>query len=122
MIPRLPSFLALRLGLAVMAAGQGASELQRRMAERLPQLDELRARQVVGENNRGYVEVRGEAETGVQRLVAEENGDREAVYELIAHETGSSPETVGRARARQIAAQSRPGVWLQDASGRWYRK
>jgi uncharacterized protein YdbL (DUF1318 family) len=33
-----------------------------------------------------------------------------------------SAEQVGRARARQIAAQSPAGTWLQAESGQWYQK
>jgi uncharacterized protein YdbL (DUF1318 family) len=54
--------------------------------------------------------------------VADENRDREAVYALIAKETGASADSVARARARQIAASSKPGVWVQDAGGAWKRK
>ena len=54
--------------------------------------------------------------------MADENRDREAVYALIAKETGATPDSVGKARAKQIAANSRPGVWVQDAAGTWVRK
>ena len=92
------------------AQAQSARELQARMAQRLPQIDELKAAGALGENNRGYLEVR-EAKDNAAALAADENRDREAVYALIARETGSSAENVGRARAKQIAAQSRSGAW-----------
>ncbi len=103
------------------AQAQSARELQARMAQRLPQIDELKAAGALGENNRGYLEVR-EAKDNAAALAADENRDREAVYALIARETGSSAENVGRARAKQIAAQSRSGVWVQDESGAWRKK
>ena len=51
-------------------------------------------------------------------------GDRETVYAAIAQQQGGgvSAEQVGRARARQIAAQSPAGTWLQAESGQWYQK
>jgi uncharacterized protein YdbL (DUF1318 family) len=107
--------------LAVCAFGQSKSEIQQRMRERLPQLDALKAKEVVGENNRGLVEVRGAGDASASGVVAEENRDREAVYALIAKETGATPENVGKARAKDIAARSR-GVWVQDESGRWAKK
>jgi len=55
-------------------------------------------------------------------VVADENRDREAVYAFIARETGASAVSVGRARAKQIATNSRPGVWVQDESGAWLKK
>lgn len=114
-------FLALAL-LFVPAFGQSAGEIQRRMRDRLPQLDALKAKEVVGENNRGFVEVRSGGDAAAAGVVADENRDREAVYALIARETGASPEAVGRARARDIADRSRPGVWIQQESGQWVKK
>ncbi len=111
------------LGLLAGAAfGQSAAELQRRMRDRLPQLDALKEKGVVGENNRGFVEIREGGGASAGSLVSDENRDREAVYELIARQTGSTAENVGRARAKDIAARSRPGVWVQDESGRWANK
>lgn len=55
-------------------------------------------------------------------VVALENRDREAVYALIARETGATPDSVRHARARQIATNSRSGVWVQDESGAWRKK
>lgn len=116
-------FLCLALStLAVPAVqAQSAGQLRQRMAQRLPQVDELKAGGAVGENNRGFLEVRGGA-AGAESAVADENRDREAVYALIARETGSTADAVGRARAKQIAAASKPGVWVQDDAGAWKKK
>lgn len=118
---RFLTVLSAALLLAVGLLGQSRNEIQQRMRERLPQLDDLKAKEVVGENNRGFVEVRGSGDAGAAGVVADENRDREAVYALIAKETGATPENVGKARARDIAARSR-GVWVQDESGRWSKK
>lgn len=121
MTTRLITLLA-ALGLLVTAAfAETAADIRRRMAERLPQLDDLRARAIVGENNRGYVELRAN-EAGADALVQAENRDRGLVYEMIAKQTGATAEQVGQNRAEDIAQQARPGVWLQDKSGKWYRK
>lgn len=106
---------------AMVGHAEDLSAIKARMDQRLNQLDQLKAGGAIGENNRGFVEVRdggGDAAS----LVAAENSDRQAVYAAIAAKAGSSPEQVGRARARQIAAGSAPGVWLQDESGTWYKK
>jgi uncharacterized protein YdbL (DUF1318 family) len=108
--------------LALTAMAQNAGEIRRRMEQRLPQIDALKAKEAVGENNRGLLEARGSGGAAAAQVVADENRDREAVYALIARDTGATPDSVGRARAKQIAANSRSGVWLQDDSGRWYRK
>lgn len=115
-------FLALCV-VAVSAFGaESAADLRRRMEQRLPAIDRLKTAEAVGENNRGLLEVRGSGGADATAVVAEENRDREAVYALIAKETGASAESVGRARARQIAANSRPGVWVQDERGQWKKK
>lgn len=106
---------------APVAQAQSAAELRNKMAQRLPQIDDLKAKGAIGENNRGFVEVR-DAAPNADRVVSDENRDREAVYALIAKETGATPEAVGRARAKQIATQSRSGVWVQDESGAWKKK
>ena len=96
--------------------------VKQRMAQRLASIDALKDRGVVGENNRGYLEARG-ALTGEENgTMGAENSDRSTVYAALAQQTGSSSDQVGRARARQIAQNSRPGVWLQDESGQWHRK
>ena len=121
MITRLLTLLAV-IGLFTTAAlAENAAAIQQRMAQRLPTIDDLKAKQVIGENNRGYVEVRQTA-PGADSVVSDENHDREAVYVLIAQKTNAASDAVGRARAKQIAANSSGGVWLQDESGRWYKK
>jgi uncharacterized protein YdbL (DUF1318 family) len=114
-------FAALCL-LTVSALAESAGDIRRRMEQRLPQIDALKAQEVLGENNRGLLEVRGSGSAEAGGVVADENRDREAVYALIAKETGASADSVGRARAKQIASNSRSGVWVQDESGAWKKK
>lgn len=102
---------------AVPAAAQGMKE---RMAARLPVIDDLRARGIVGENNQGYLEFLGSKER--EDLVAAENADRRQVYAAIAKKTGASPEVVGQRRAMQIAENAKRGVHLQRPDGSWYTK
>lgn len=114
-------FAALCL-LSVPAFAESAADLRRRMEQRLPQIDALKAQEIVGENNRGLLEERKSGTAGAASVVSDENRDRAAVYALIAKETGASADSVGRARARQIAANSRAGVWVQDEAGAWKKK
>lgn len=119
MKPRLGPLFATLCLLAVTAFAETAADIRHRMEQRLPQIDAFKAQEIVGENNRGLLE---ERKTGSGSVVSEENRDREAVYALIAKETGASPDSVGRARAKQIAANSKSGVWVQDESGAWKKK
>ena len=105
---------------AVFVSAEDLNAVRGRMAQRLPQIDEMKARGVVGENNRGLLEARGSgADSGV---ISAENKDRETVYAALAEQTKTSTEQVARARARQIAQGSRSGVWVQDISGEWTKK
>lgn len=116
----LASALVLGVG-AVSVRAEDLGAVKVRMSERLSKLDQLKASGVLGENNRGLVELRGsDAEAG--DVMAAENRDRGIVYAELARQTGTNPDQVGRARARQIAASSASGVWLQKADGSWYKK
>lgn len=96
--------------------------VKQRMAQRLPTVDSLKDSGLVGENNRGYLEARSSLSGDGVRTVSAENADRAKVYAAVAQQTGSSSDQVGRARARQIGQNSKPGVWLQDDGGHWYQK
>lgn len=121
MITRFLTLFAALCLISAVAFADSAADIQHRMAQRLAAIDGFKAQEVIGENNRGYIEVRKSA-PGADSLVTDENRDREAVYALIAQKTSASPDAVARARAKQIAANSRSGVWLQDDSGKWYKK
>ncbi len=114
------SFAAFVLAAAALPA-QDLGAVQARMRERLPQIDALKADGALGENNRGFLEVR-ENKGDASSVSSAENADRTTVYAAIARQTGSTPAAVGAARAKQIATNSARGVWLQRENGEWYRK
>jgi uncharacterized protein YdbL (DUF1318 family) len=118
----LATLAVLAVGLTTaIAIAQDLGAVKARIAQRLPQVDSLKAKGVLGENNRGFVESRG-GDAAAGAVIAEENSDRETVYAALAKQTGTSAEQVGRARAKQIAAASASGVWLQRDDGTWYKK
>ena len=124
---RLPRLFAMVLwvlvGIAAAArAAEGLDAVKQRMAQRLPAVDALKSRGAVGENNRALLEIRGQASVAEAETVAAENADRELVYASLARETGRPVADVRQRRAEQIAATSRPGVWLQAADGSWRQK
>ena len=98
-----------------------ADDIKARMKSRLPVIVELKAKGIVGENNKGYLEfVGGKKEQS--DVVAAENKDRQTVYEAIAKQQGTTAELVGKRRALQIAKRAAPGEWVQDAGGQWQQK
>lgn len=92
------------------------------MKKRLPALEQLWSEGLIGENNQGYVEARGDLNADQQKLIAAENADRKVVYTSIARNTQTTPEQVGKQRAAQISQRAAQGLWLQDADGDWYQK
>lgn len=100
----------------------GANDIKTRMQERLPAIVQLKADGIIGENNRGYLEFVPGAAQKDGNVVAEENRDRETVYSAIAKQQNTTVQLVGERRAIQIGQNASPGEWLQDSSGKWYRK
>lgn len=100
---------------------QNLNQIKVNMEKRLPQIDKLKEQGALGENNQGYLEVR-EAKDNAAAIASVENTDRKTVYEAIAKQQKTTAEAVGKARARQIAQSSKPGVWIQDEKGGWKKK
>lgn len=128
MIPVMKTFLlrfllvfSLFAPLLAVHAEDGAA-IRQRMNQRLPQITALKTQKIAGEDNRGFLAVRGNASAADQALIAEENKDRASAYELLASQTGSTADQVGRARAKKIADSSPAGVWIQADDGSWAQK
>ncbi len=118
-LSRLALILAVLVFAPVISRAEDLGAVRARMEQRLPQIDTLKSSGALGENNRGFLEARS-GDGG--SVAAAENRDREVVYAELAKRTGASTDSVGRARAKQIAANSASGVWLQRESGEWYQK
>jgi hypothetical protein len=115
-------FIIIFLGAQVFMTAQ-SDDLKDRFIKRKPQINKMKNAGMVGENNGGFLEFRRGNPAKVQRqIVAAENADRRLVYRRIAEKVGATVEVVGRRRAAQIARQAKPGHWLQDGDGNWYRK
>lgn len=100
----------------------GADDIKARMQERLPTVVQLKSEGIVGENNMGFLEFVPGAAIKMQDIVGDENKDRKMVYEAIGRQQNTTAELVGKRRAIQIAERAVPGEWLQDGSGKWYKK
>ncbi len=90
-------------------------------AERVKIVKALKLKGIVGENNKGLLEFRGDEKTA-EDVVEQENAARQKTYKEIAQKNGSSADAVGEARAKQIAKEEASGVWIQDPSGKWSKK
>jgi uncharacterized protein YdbL (DUF1318 family) len=122
MKPTLKKILAFFLiGFFISGPALFADDIKTRMKNRLPTILELKAKGIVGENNKGFLEFIGGKKEKAD-VVAAENEDRQAVYEAIAKQQSTTVELVGKRRALQISQKADSGDWLQDASGKWYQK
>jgi uncharacterized protein YdbL (DUF1318 family) len=109
------------LGLLITNGYSSSQDIKQRMIERLPTITALKAKGLLGEDNRGYLQFIGQKKEN-EDVVAAENKDRQTVYTAIAKQQGTTVELVGQHRAIQIADKAQPGEWLQDAKGKWYQK
>jgi uncharacterized protein YdbL (DUF1318 family) len=103
---------------SAMAFGQ---DIKARIKARQPIILALKAEGIIGENSAGYLEFRGSKKKN-EDVVKAENSDRRIVYKKIGKQTGATAEVVGQRRAQKIAELAKPGDWLQNASGKWYKK
>ncbi len=108
--------------LATVVQGADLDQVKARMKNRRPVVVALLTQQKAGENNQGYLVVRGEMSADEQKALNEENADRKQVYEEIAAKTKATIQVVGAQRASAIAGLVQSGAWLQNASGQWYQK
>ena len=111
----------LLVGYFAIGAPAFADDIKARMKQRLPIIIDLKARGIVGEDNKGYLDFVGGKKEKAD-VVAAENKDRNTVYKAIAKQQGTTVDLVGQHRARQIALKANSGEWLQDANGNWYQK
>lgn len=101
-------------------------------AARLEVLNRWKTEGVIGETNRALVEVRDLAavpglkeRAEVQRLVRDENADREQLFREIAAAKNVDLSQLDRIRttyADTMRANAHPGDWIQQPDGTWVRK
>ncbi len=108
-------------GLLVIIGTSAAQGIKDRMKQRLPAIVDLKAKGIVGENNKGYLAfVTGKRSQ--EGLVASENKDRKAIYAHIAKQQNTSLSLVEKRRAMTLANRAKAGEFIQKADGSWKRK
>ncbi len=106
---------------AVVAQAADIDAAKAGMRERVAVIDKLKAAGAVGEANTGLLSVRTPGEEA-EKVVKAENADRQVVFAELAKKTGGTAEDAGKTFAKQLAAASKAGVWLQREDGGWYKK
>lgn len=115
--------VAVCFGPATVANANERAELRERFEERYPQLQRLKLDGQVGETHQGMVEAAPDVTlpTAASRVVEAENTDRRRLYQLLAEETGATPDIVAQRNARRNFERAQTGEWLKHPDG-WRRK
>ena len=91
--------------------------------DRFEQLEGLKAKGIIGENNRGYVEVLMKGQ-GAEGLVESENNDRKVIYQTIADQNNLKDqlEIIEQAFAEVQREKAEVGEKIQTEDGEWIVK
>jgi uncharacterized protein len=105
--------------------------LKTSMAGRFPQLQPLYGKGAIGETNTGLVAIRDtgalslKEKADLNRLVGEENADRQALYTEIIRANNLDMGTLAEVQklfANSWRDKSSPGWWVQSDNGEWRKK
>lgn len=103
----------------------GASAAISRRKNRVSTVEKFFAQGYIGENKNGLLEVRGSVPGGekarVEKLISEENKDREILYKAIAKKNGTDVSSVRKASFESDYKRASSGYWFQ-VSGGWKKK
>jgi len=100
-------------------------------AARVKELNRYKASGAIGENNKALAEARNlnslplQQRAAAQKLIREENADRERMFKEIAAATGTDLSQLPRIQqtyAETLRANARPGDWIQMPDGQWRQK
>jgi uncharacterized protein YdbL (DUF1318 family) len=107
-----------------------AKEIQDRQAKRLKAIDEFKKKGVIGETEQGLIEtrdasaVKGLARNLLDKIVADENADREELYKELAQANSLSATTLSAMRRsfyESFKKASPAGSWYKTG-GEWKKK
>jgi uncharacterized protein YdbL (DUF1318 family) len=86
-------------------------------------LDDAKAAGYVGERTDGMLGlVKNDAPADVKALIASVNAKRRESYASIAKKNGTTLEAVASLAGKKAIARTKPGNFVQDASGNWVKK
>lgn len=118
-------------GVDVNVSTPAIRNLKATMAGRFPQLQPLYGKGAIGETNNGLLAIRDtgalslKEKADVNRLVEQENADRQALYAEIIRANNldtSKLSEVQRLFANSWRDKSSPGWWVQSDDGQWRKK
>ncbi len=108
------------------AAERSAAKAQLRLAfeTRIPQLQALKDAAKAGETTKGLLAITPGTtlDPADSALIDAENTDRQALYQILADETGATPELVAERAARRNIEKAKSGEKIQKKDGTWVAK
>lgn len=96
-------------------------QLKKRFQERYPAIRELKAKGVVGETDKGYLEWVEKKDSKSVDLIKEENDDRTELYKEVAKKEKTDEDTVAKHNAQRNFDKAKAGEYLQ-VDGKWHKK
>ena len=99
------------------------SNLTKRMKARLPDVMEAKSKGSIGESVDGLLLIRDKkVNSKVEKLVKTENADRNALFKVLAKQTGGDRKLVAKKFAKGIASRAKKGHWFKNPAGNWISK
>lgn len=120
--------LSLMLGVLCLtpavARADEKGDLQENFKRRYPELLAAKDAGEIGETWKGFVAaVNGiTLSDKVKSLIDNENSDRRRLYDILAKETGATPELVAERNATRNFRQAKSGHWLLGKDDKWFQK
>lgn len=111
----------LMIFLLVLPSYVAADPIKDRMIKRLPVIADLKTKGIIGEDNRGYLGfVTGNR--AMEDVIAAENADRKAVYEIFAKQQNTGLEVVETVQGARKVEKANPGEFYQNREEQWVKK
>jgi len=102
---------------------QADSSFASTMKERLPEVIKAKGEGTVGEGVDGLLHIRAEEPSAeLEKMVASENKDREALFANLAKKTEGSTAEAAKVFAKAMIGKGKKGHWFRSSKGTWKQK
>ena len=102
---------------------QADSSFASTMKERLPEVIKAKGEGTVGEGADGLLHIRAEEPSAeLEKMVASENKDREALFANLAKKTKGSTAEAAKIFAKAMIGKGKKGHWFRSPKGAWKQK
>jgi len=118
-----PLILLFSLSFLLVPFVQADSSFASTMKERLPEVIKAKGEGTVGEGVDGLLHIRAEeASAALEKMVASENKDREALFANLAKKTKGSTAEAAKIFAKAMIGKGKKGHWFRSSKGAWKQK